>query len=92
MSSAKPVSGGEPTSASMNVSSVPSPSMIVHVGAELEVTAEVEISETKGVAGWSCIGSPFGAVICSDSKGGVAVIGMAMCQWSPVPWSIPALM
>ena len=90
MLSAKLVSGGEPTCTSINMSSVPSPSMIVHVGAELEVAAEVVICETK-VAEWSCIGSSFGAVTCSDSKegadGGVAIMGMAMHSLA-----MPALM
>ena len=81
MLSAKPVSGGEPMSASVNVSSVPSPSMIVRVGAELEVAGKVEICGTE-VAGWRCTSCSFGAGTCSDGKGGayggVAVKGTAM--------------
>ena len=68
-------------SASVNVSSVLSPSMTMCVGAELEVVAKVEIHGTE-VAGWCCTDCSFGAVTCSDGKGGVdggvAVKGMAM--------------
>ena len=68
-------------SASINVSSVPSPSLIVHVGAKLEAAAKVEICETE-VAAWHCTDCSFGAVTFSDSKGGVdggvAIKGMTM--------------